>query len=44
MQKKSDTSTNWGYCNHLRIIQKIPEQHIEKAQSQKTTDNSHIGY
>jgi hypothetical protein len=30
--------------NHLQIIQKISEQHTQKALSKKTTENSHIGY
>ena len=32
---------NW---NHLKIIHKIPQQHIGKARNQGTTVNSHIGH
>jgi hypothetical protein len=35
---------NRGKWDHLRIIQKIPEQHAGKAQSQGTRENSHIGW
>jgi hypothetical protein len=31
-----------GNCNHLTIIQKIPEQHTGTALNQGTTENSHI--
>jgi hypothetical protein len=41
---KSDTSNNKGNWNHLKIIQKIPEQHTGKARNQGTTENSHIGH
>jgi hypothetical protein len=37
--KTSDTKSN-----HLKIIQKIPEQHTGKAQHQGATDNSHTGH
>ena len=30
-QNKSDTSNNRGNWNHLKITQKVPEQHIGKA-------------
>jgi hypothetical protein len=33
VKNKSDTSNNRGSWNHLKIIQKIPEQHTEKAQN-----------
>ena len=33
-----------GNWNHLKIIQKIPEQHTGKARNQGTTENSHIGH
>jgi hypothetical protein len=35
------TRANW---NHLKIIQKIPEQRTGKAQNEETTENSHIGH
>ena len=41
-KNKSDTSNNRGNWNHLKIIQKIPEQHTTKAQNQGTAENSHI--
>jgi hypothetical protein len=43
-KNKSDTSNNRGNRNHLKIIQKIPEQHTGKAQNQGTAANSHIGH
>jgi hypothetical protein len=43
-KNECDTSNNRGNWNHLEIIQKIPEQHIRKARSQGTTENSHIGH
>jgi hypothetical protein len=33
-----------GNWNHLKIIQKIPEQHTGKARNQVTTENSHTGH
>jgi hypothetical protein len=33
-----------GSWNHLKIIQKISEQHTLTARYQGTTDNSHIGH
>jgi hypothetical protein len=42
-KNKSDTSNNRGNRSHLKIIQKIPEQHTGKAQNQGTAANSHIG-
>jgi hypothetical protein len=30
-KNKSDASNNWGNWNHLKIIQKIPEQHTGTA-------------
>jgi hypothetical protein len=41
---KSDTSNNKGNCKHLKIIQKIPEQHTGKAQCLGTTENRHTGH
>jgi hypothetical protein len=40
-KNKSDTSNNRDNWNHLKIIQKIPEQHTRKERNQRTTDNSH---
>jgi len=37
--KTSDTKSN-----HLKIIQKIPEQHTGKAHHQGDTDNNHTGH
>jgi hypothetical protein len=42
--KKSDTSNSCGNCKHLKVIQKIPEQHDGKARNQGTTEQNHIGY
>jgi hypothetical protein len=42
--QRSDTSNNTSNLNHLRIIQKIPEQYTGKARNQATTQNSHIGH
>jgi hypothetical protein len=39
---ESGTSNNRGNRNHLKIIQKRPDQHTGKARNQKTTENSHI--
>jgi len=30
--------------DHLKIIQKTPEQHIVKVESYGTTENSHVGH
>jgi hypothetical protein len=35
---------NTGNWNHLKIIQKIPEQHTGKVRNQGTTENSHTGH
>ena len=43
-KNKCDTSNNRGNWNNLKIIQKIPEQHTEKAQNEGSTENSHIGH
>jgi hypothetical protein len=40
----NNTSNNRGNCNHLKIIQKIPEQRTGKARHRGTTENSHIGH
>jgi hypothetical protein len=44
VKNKCDTSSNRGNCNHIKIIQKIPEQHHGKARNQGTAENSHIGH
>jgi hypothetical protein len=33
----------WGDWNHIKVIQKIPEQHTGKARNKGTIENSHIG-
>ena len=33
-----------GNCNHLTIIQKIPEQHTANARNQGNTEKKHIGH
>ena len=38
---KSGTSNNRGNRNHVKTIQKIPQQHTSKARHQVTTQNSH---
>ena len=43
-RNKIDTSSNMGNWYHLKIIQKIPEQHTKKARHQGTTENSHTGH
>ena len=43
-KNKCDTSNNRGNWNHLKIIQKIPEQHSRKARNQGTTENSRNGH
>jgi hypothetical protein len=35
---------NKGNWNHIKIIQKIPQEHRGEAQNQGTTKNSHIGH
>jgi hypothetical protein len=39
---KSDTGSNTGGWNLLKIVQKIPEHHAGKARIQTTTKNNHI--
>jgi hypothetical protein len=34
LKNKSDTNNNKGNWNRLKIIQKIPEQHTQKARHQ----------
>ena len=36
-KKKSDISNNRGNWNHLKIVQKMPEQHTVKVRHQGTT-------
>jgi hypothetical protein len=43
-KNKSDTNKNRGEWNHLKITQKIPEQHTGKARNQGTKENSHTGH
>ena len=43
-KNKCNTSNNRGNWNHLKIIQKIPEQLTGIAQNQGTTENSHSGH
>jgi hypothetical protein len=43
-RKKSGINNNRGNWNHLKIIQKIPEQYTSKALNQGTTVNSHMGH
>ena len=40
-KSRSDTSNNRGNWNHLKIIQKIPEQHTGRSPHQGTTENFH---
>jgi len=40
----NNTSNNRGDWNHLKVIQKIREQHTRKTRSQGPTENSHIGH
>jgi hypothetical protein len=41
---KIGTSNNRGNWDHLKIFQKIPEQHTGKARNQGTTENGHTGH
>jgi hypothetical protein len=41
VKNKSGASTNRGSWNHLKIIQKIPEQLTGQARNQGATDNKH---
>ena len=43
-ENKSGTSDNWDNWNHLRIIQKIPEQHTGTTRHQVATDNGLTGH
>ena len=43
-KSKSGTDNNRGNWNHLKIVQKIPEQHTEKARNKGTIENSYIGH
>jgi hypothetical protein len=42
--KESDISNNRDNWNHLKIIQKMPEQYTGKALTQGTTENNHMGH
>ena len=39
-----DTSNNRDNSKHLKIFQKIPEQHNWRARCQRVTANRHIGH
>jgi hypothetical protein len=43
-KNKCDTRNKRENWNHLKMIQKIPEQHNGKTRNQGTTENSHIGH
>jgi hypothetical protein len=43
-KNKCDTNNNRGNWNHLKIIQKIPEQRTGKARNEVTTESSYIGH
>jgi len=43
-KNKGGTSNNRGSWNHLKIIQKIPEQLTGEAGNQGATDNKHTGH
>jgi hypothetical protein len=43
-KKKIDAGNNRGNWNHLKISQKIPQQHTGIARNQGTTGNSHTGH
>ena len=40
----SGTPCNRGNCNHIKIIQKIPEKPTGKARNQGTAESSHTGH
>ena len=44
VKTKRDTNNHMDNWNHLKIIQKIPEQHTGRARNQETTENSHTGH
>ena len=39
---KCGATISKGFCNHMKIIQKIRAQHTGKARNQGTAENSHI--
>jgi hypothetical protein len=41
---EGNTSNNRGNWNHLKIIQKTPEQYTGKARNYGTTESSYIGH
>jgi hypothetical protein len=43
-KNKGDASNNRSNWNHLKILQKIPEQRTGKARYQGTAENSYIGH
>ena len=43
-KNRDDTSNNRSNWDHLKIIQKISEQHTWKAWDHITTENSYIGH
>ena len=43
-KKKHDTSNSMGNWKHLRIIQKTPEQHTEKARHEDYAENSRTAH
>jgi hypothetical protein len=42
-QNRSYTIINKGDPNHLKVIQKLSEQHTGKTRNKRNTENSHIG-
>ena len=42
VKNKDYVSNNGGNWNHLRIVQKIPAQHIGNSRNHETTKKSHI--
>jgi len=43
-KNKGETSNSRDDWKHLKIIQKISQQHPEKALNQVTTEHSHTGH
>jgi len=43
-KNKSCTGSNRGNCNHIKIIQKIPDKPSGKARNQGTAENNHTGH
>jgi hypothetical protein len=44
MQEQADTGNNRDNWNHIKIIQKIPEQYTGKTRNQETAERNHIGH